>query len=100
MTQGEELSARAARAERLATSVRRQRERRERWQRDGNLTLPRSLALVGTLGWLLVAPALLGVLLGRWLDRRYQSGVFWSATLLFAGVIAGGSFLWKRVHQK
>jgi ATP synthase protein I len=59
-----------------------------------------NLAIVGTLGWLLVVPPLLGALAGRWLDRRYGTGVFWSASLIFVGVVAGGAMVWRRMNQE
>lgn len=85
----------AERAERMARSVRRWRERRE-----ARGTIVRSLAVIGTLGWLMIVPMLLGAFVGRWLDRRFGTGIFWSATLIFVGAAGGGYFVWQRVHQE
>lgn len=85
----------AARAERMARSVRRLRERRQ-----ARGTIARNLAVVGTLGWLMVVPTLVGAFVGRWLDRRLGSGIFWSATLIFLGAVGGSYFVWQRVHQE
>ena len=70
-------------SEQMASAVRKRRERRDRWLREGSRALLRNLGLVGSLGWLPRSPPLGGALLGRWLDNRYGSGVFWSATLIF-----------------
>jgi ATP synthase protein I len=79
----------------LARAVTRVRKRREYWQRTGELPLGRALAMMGRFGWTIVGPALLGAFIGRWLDRTFQSGVFWSATLVFLGVVAGFYLVWK-----
>jgi predicted F0F1-ATPase subunit len=45
------------------------------------------LAEVSTLAWNLVIPIVGGVMLGHYLDNRYNSGVTWSLSLLVLGVI-------------
>jgi ATP synthase protein I len=85
--------------EEMASAVRRRRDRRDRWLREGPHALLRNLGLVGSLGWLLVLPAVAGAWLGRRLDHRYGSGVFWSATLIFCGVVLGAALVWQRVRK-
>ena len=58
----------------LAEPVRRQRARRERWQREGERPLGHNLAMIGVLGWLVVTPTLIGIFIGRWLDRHATPG--------------------------
>ncbi len=86
-------------ARRLAGAVQKRRERRERWAHEGPRALLRNLGLVGSLGWLLVLPPLGGALVGRWLDRRFESGVFWSVTFIFAGAALGGALVWRQVRR-
>ena len=86
-------------ARRMASAVQKHRERRERSARQGPRALLRNLGLVGALGWQLVLPPLGGALLGRWLDRRFGAGVFWSATLIFVGAAAGAALVWKQVKR-
>jgi|SRR5579875_957166 ATP synthase protein I len=83
---------------RLAHAAKRAQRRREYWERTGELPLGRALGMMGRFGWTIVGPALLGIFIGRWLDRIFHSGVFWSATLLFVGVAAGFYMTWKRMH--
>ncbi len=83
----------------MASAVRKRRERRDRWLREGPRALLRNLGLVGSLGWLLVLPPLAGAFLGRWLDSRYHSGVFWSATFIFCGVALGAVLVWQKVRK-
>ncbi len=82
----------------MASAVRKRRDRHDRWLREGPHALLRNLGLVGALGWLLVLPPVGGAWLGRWLDHRFDSGVFWSATLIFCGVVLGALLVWQRVR--
>ncbi len=75
-------------------------ERRTRFQRDGERPIGRNLALMGSLGWLIVTPALLGIAAGAWLDRTFGTGVFWSGALLVAGLAIGCWMAWQRVAQE
>jgi ATP synthase protein I len=83
----------------LAEPVRRRRARRERWRRHGERPLGHDLALIGVVGWLVVAPTLVGIFVGRWLDRAAGRGVFWTVSLLFAGLCLGCWLAWKRVNE-
>lgn len=83
----------------LAEPVRRRSARRERWRREGERPLGHNLAMIGVLGWLVVTPTLIGIFIGRWLDRVAESGIFWTVSLLFAGLCIGCWLAWKRVNQ-
>ena len=78
--------------DRLVRGVRRTRTRRALGGVPG---IARYLAQIGVLGWMMVVPTLVGVLIGHWLDRRLASGVFWSASLLFLGAALGGWSVWR-----
>jgi len=73
----------------LRRAVERRRAARAKWQREGERPLARNLALAGTLGWLIVVPALLGALAGRALDRLAGTGVTFTSALIFVGVAVG-----------
>jgi len=82
----------------LERAVERTEERRKRWERSGEWPVGRALGMMGRFGWTIVAPILIGAFVGRWLDRRFDTGVFWSATLVFAGAAIGFQAVWKRMH--
>ena len=84
----------------LEEAVERAARRHEHWLRAGEWPLGRSLAMMGRFGWTIVVPMLLGAFVGRWLDRTFNSGVFWSATLLFAGAAYGFWAVWKRMDRE
>lgn len=83
----------------LARSVRARAERRRRGEREGEPSFGRQLAQVGVLGWMVVTPALLLLFLGRWLDHKLGSGIFWSAPLLMLGVSLGCWSAWRWVRR-
>jgi ATP synthase protein I len=84
----------------LAGAVDQMRTRREYWERTGEWPLGRALGMMGRFGWTMVGPPLIGAFLGRWLDRSFHSGVFWSATLVLLGVAAGFYLVWQRMHTE
>ena len=86
--------------ERLGQAVKRRRERRERWRRQGERSMGQNLAMIGALGWTIVVPTLLGIFAGRWLDRTFHSGIFWTLGLLVAGLAVGSTLAWKRMHRE
>jgi ATP synthase protein I len=84
----------------LARTVRRQRERRQRWLREGEPSMARFIGQIGVLGWIIVMPTLIGLFIGRWLDRTFGSGIFWSAPLLLVGVVIGCWSAWRWMHAQ
>jgi ATP synthase protein I len=61
------------------------------------LTFWRGLGLVGSVGWTVAAPAVGGALVGRWLDARLATHVFWTLSLLFIGVTLGSVSAWRQI---
>lgn len=82
----------------LGDAVHTRKERRAAWERTGERSLSQNLALAGALGWTIVVPILLGILAGRWLDRHFGSGVFWTLGLLTAGCALGCTLAWQRIR--
>ena len=84
---------------RLARSVAQRAARRAFWQSHGERSLAQNLAMIGALGWLVMIPTLAGLFLGRWLDRRFDAGIFWTGALLMAGLVTGCAIAWRRIQQ-
>jgi ATP synthase protein I len=84
----------------LVKQTRLRQDRRDRWLREGDMSVGRRLAQIGVLGWIFVVPTLAGLFFGRWLDARFASGIFWSAPLLFLGVCLGGWTAWKWMNAE
>ena len=86
--------------EQVGEAVRTRRERRERWQHEGERSIGQNLAMIGALGWTIVLPTLLGTFAGRWLDQHFNAGIFWTLGLLVAGLALGCTLAWKRMHSE
>jgi ATP synthase protein I len=82
----------------LARSVAKRAARRAFWQAHGERSLAQNLAMIGALGWLVVTPTVAGLFLGRWLDHRFQTGIFWTGALLVIGVALGCWMAWRRIQ--
>lgn len=82
----------------LDDAVRKRRERRERGRSDADHSLAHDLAMIGVLGWTIVVPALLGIGLGRLLDRTLDTGIVFTAALVFVGISIGCVLAWRRMH--
>jgi ATP synthase protein I len=70
-------------------------ERHRQWLREGDPSVARRLAQIGVLGWIIVTPMLIGIFVGRWLDRAFNSGLFCTAPLLMLGLALGCWSAWK-----
>jgi len=58
------------------------------------------LGVFGIIGWSISIPTLLGILLGVYLDKNFQTNFSWTLTLLFSGVIVGCLNAWHWIKQK
>lgn len=83
----------------LVKGIRLRGERHRRWLREGDPSVARRLAQIGVLGWIIVVPMLIGVFVGRWLDRAFNSGLFWTAPLLMLGLALGCWSAWKWIKS-
>lgn len=86
--------------DKMQKAVRLREQRRNRWKKEGERSLWQNLSMVGALGWLIVTPTLLGVLIGRWLDNTFETGIFFSGALIFLGIAMGCYLAWQRVNKE
>lgn len=86
--------------EEMESAVHLRRQREEMWRRSGERSLWQNVSMIGALGWLIVTPTLLGVLIGRWLDVRFGTGIFWSGALIMLGAAFGGYLAWQRIEKE
>lgn len=84
----------------MEDAARRAAERHERGRRDPEPSLGSRLAQIGILGWTIVVPMLIGLVLGRWLDRLFGSRVFFSAPLVVIGAAFGLWSAWKWMDRQ
>lgn len=84
----------------LDKAVKTRRERQARGRKDREPSVAQYLATIGVLGWTIVTPILLGIFLGRWLDRAFDTGAFWMLSLLAAGLAVGCFLGWKWITRQ
>ena len=89
--------------DRLLRAARQAFEREERGRETPEPSLGARLGQIGVLGWMIIVPTLIGLFVGRWLDRSFaidfaRSQVFFSATLLTIGVAIGFWSAWRWMH--
>jgi ATP synthase protein I len=84
----------------LVEEIRKHRARRDRWLREGDMSVGRRLAQIGVLGWIFVVPTLAGLFFGRWLDAQFGTGIFWSAPMMLLGLCIGGWTAWKWMNAR
>jgi ATP synthase protein I len=78
-------------------AVRRQAERAERGR---HMTFWGGVSLIGGVGWMVTVPAVAGALLGRYVDTRLGTGIFWTLPLMIIGLGVGCSSAWRWVHRE
>jgi ATP synthase protein I len=83
----------------LARAARSSREGRRRRLAEGEEPFGRSLARLGMLGWMIVAPILGGLFLGRWLDGLFGSRNLATGALLCLGAALGWWFAWRQMRS-
>ena len=86
--------------DRLARAAQRAVERDAEGRADPEPSLGARLGQVGVLGWAIIVPTLLCLFLGRWLDRSFATGIFFSAPLLIVGTAIGFWSAWRWMHRQ
>jgi ATP synthase protein I len=54
----------------------------------------------GLIGWSVALPAVLGALLGLWLDAHHPGGHSWTLMLLVIGLVIGCLNAWRWLSQQ
>ena len=84
----------------LRRAARRAVERAERGRENPEPSLGERLGQIGVLGWMIAIPMLLAVFAGRWLDRTFDTNVFFSGSLLMLGAAFGLWSAWRWMHAR
>ena len=85
--------------DRLADAAREAKRLVQTGERMPEPSLASRLAQVGVLGWMIVIPALIGVVIGRWIDARTGGGIMVAAALMLLGVCLGFWSAWHWMHR-
>ncbi len=81
-------------------------EKRKLKMQHTNKSVWFGLGMFGMVGWSVATPAVLGALLGAWLDKTHKATFSWTLSLLLAGLFSGCLIAWywvsgenKKMHQ-
>lgn len=84
----------------IAEAARRSAERDKLARDVPEPSLGARLGQIGVLGWAIVTPMLLGVVLGRLADRTFDTGVFFTAPAILIGAGIGLHAAWRWMHRQ
>ncbi|MBE9636337.1 AtpZ/AtpI family protein [Salipiger mangrovisoli] len=84
----------------IAEAARLSSEREKLGQETPEPSLGARLGQIGILGWAVVVPTLMGVVLGRMADRAFGTGVFFTAPGIMIGAAIGFYAAWKWMHKQ
>jgi ATP synthase protein I len=80
--------------------VRKRSERIKRARKEGDRGFWQNLGLIGSVGWMVVLPAVGGAILGHYIDARTGDGISWALTLLVVGLVGGCLAAWHRIQRE
>ncbi|MGD2134164.1 MAG: AtpZ/AtpI family protein [Maricaulaceae bacterium] len=87
-------------ADAAVDAIARETERKQKARRTGSHGVWFGLGMFGLVGWSVAAPAVLGAIVGLWLDRVFPSSFSWALALLMAGVTIGCWNAWRWVSRE
>jgi ATP synthase protein I len=58
------------------------------------------LGMFGIVGWSVAIPTIIGIVIGIWIDTKWQSRFSWTLMLLFIGVILGCLNAWYWISKE
>jgi ATP synthase protein I len=69
-------------------------------KRENKATVWFGLGMMGVIGWSIVIPTLLGIALGRWLDKKYPGSYSWTLMMLAMGLFIGCLNAWYWIKKE
>ena len=58
------------------------------------------LGLFGVVGWSVMVPTIIGIIIGLWLDKKFSGQISWTLTFLFLGIVLGCWNAWYWVQKE
>jgi len=84
----------------FAGTVQEKEQRKLKGRREKERTPWFWAGMFGLVGWSVAMPAIIGVAIGVWIDRRWPSPVSWTLTLLLGGMALGCLNAWYWVTRE
>ena len=84
----------------LEREVQTRAERKMRARREKDRSVWFGLGMFGLIGWSVAVPALIGIAVGIWIDRRWPGDYSWTLMLLVLGVAVGCMNAWHWIQRE
>ena len=82
------------------STLRRKRALAEKNRREEDSSFWSNVGLFGMVGWSITLPMVIGLLLGRAADRRFDTGAVYTVFLMLVGLAFGCYNVWRFISQK
>lgn len=88
--------------EKMLADIKAKQDRKLRARRTRNRSMWFGLGMMGTVGWSVVVPTLVGVAIGLWIDTSWPGRFSWTLALLVLGLITGcvNAWMWLVREQE
>lgn len=86
--------------DKFVSQIEKQTNRKMKNQNEVKKSAWLGFALFGIIGWSIVVPTLLGVVLGKWLDKKYPQTFSWTLTFLLTGLLIGCLVAWNWLKKE
>lgn len=100
MTEGVPMAPDPSIPDRTAEAARRSADREKLALDVPEPSFGRRMGQIGILGWAILMPILLGILLGRAADRHFETGIFFTAPAILIGAAIGFYSAWTWMHRQ
>ena len=84
----------------FSAEVAKQESRKALAKKKGIRSIWFGFGTFGLIGWSVVTPMLLGIVIGVWVDRHYTSKYSWTLTLLIGGLMLGCFNAWHWINKE
>jgi ATP synthase protein I len=88
------------REEKFLQEIESKEKRRIKAQGRKNRAVWMGLGLFGVIGWSVMIPTIIGIIVGLWMDRKWPGQISWTLTFLFTGIILGCINAWYWVQKE
>ncbi len=80
--------------------IEKKEKRRIKSQSRKNRAIWMGFGLFGVIGWSVMIPMVIGIVIGLWADRRWPGHISWTLTFLFLGIALGCWNAWYWVQKE
>ncbi len=86
--------------EEFLKEIEKRQKRKIKARERKNRTIWMGLGLFGVIGWSVMIPTIIGIIVGLWMDQKWPGQISWTLMLLFTGIILGCLNAWYWVQKE